>query len=382
MRRVRLRHAVKMFIALPAALAIVGLAATPAGADPGAGHGSGGTVFVTAHGHDSSTCGRPFEPCATIGQGVAHASPGQRVVVLPGTYAGTVTITKRVQLQGINATVDASGADQGIWLQSPNASGSNVSGFTVQNAIGEGILLTAVDHVTVSNNRVTNNDKGAHSNVYGPCADNGPVPGDCGEGIHLQGTTNSQIVANRIDHNVGGILVTDEAGPTSGNLIAWNAVVDNAEDCGITMPSHVPGLGVTHNVIRNNFVARNGGAGVLIATPAPGTAVTDNLVTGNVILDNGEGGVQLHAHAPSQSIDNNTITNNTIGTNNTAGDIDSGDLQTTGVIVFSAVVPVHGLVVQHNMFFNDQIGIWLTAGLDTSGIANNVFVHVGTPIHQ
>jgi nitrous oxidase accessory protein NosD len=370
-------------VALSAVTLIASAVAVPAGADPGHGRGSGGAVYVKSHhGSDSPTCGRPNDPCATIGQGVANASGDQVVVVFPGTYAGTVTITKQVRLEGINATIDASGADQGIWLQGPNASGSDVSGFTVQNAIGEGILLTAVDHVNVHDNRVTNNDQGAHTNAYGPCIDNGAVPGDCGEAIHLQGTTNSQIVSNRVDHNIGGILVTDEAGPTSGNLIAENAVVDNAEDCGITMPSHVPGLGVTHNLVKDNFVARNGGAGVLIATPAPGTAVTDNVVTGNVILDNGEGGVQLHAHAPGQSIDNNTITNNIIGTNNTVGDTDSGDLQTTGIIVFSAVVPVNGLVIQHNAISSDQIGIWLTANVDTSGIANNTFANVGTPIHQ
>ena len=123
------------------------------------------------------------------------------------------------------------------------------------------------------------------------------MPGDCGEAVHLQGTTNSQIVFNRVDHNIGGILVTDESGPTTGNLIASNRVVDNMEDCGITMPSHVPGLGVKNNVVKENFVAGNSGAGVLIATPAPGMAVTGNLVTRNVILNNGEGGIQLHTHA-------------------------------------------------------------------------------------
>jgi nitrous oxidase accessory protein NosD len=264
----------------------------------------------------------------------------------------------------------------------PSASGSTVSGFTVKNAIGEGILLTAVDHVTVSRNRVTNNDKGAHTSVYPPCADNGPVPGDCGEAIHLQGTTNSKIVSNRVDHNIGGVLVTDEAGPTSGNLIAGNMVVDNAEDCGITMPAHVAGLGVTNNTVEGNYIARNGGAGVLIATPGPGMAVTGNLVTRNIIVNNGEGGVQLHAHAPNQSIDDNTITNNLIGTNNTAGDKDSGDLKTSGIIVFSAVVPVQGLVVDHNVIFNDRIGIWLSVSVDASGITHNKFVNVATPVHQ
>jgi nitrous oxidase accessory protein NosD len=255
-------------------------------------------------------------------------------------------------------------------------------GFTVENAIGEGILLTSVNDVTVRDNHVTMNDKGAHTSVYPPCADSGAVPGDCGEAVHLQGTTNSKIVFNRVDHNIGGILVTDESGPTTGNLIASNRVTDNSEDCGITIPSHVPGLGVKNNVVRENYVAGNGGAGVLIATPAPGMAVTGNLVTRNVILNNGEGGIQLHAHAPSQSIDDNTITNNIIGTNNTAGDTDSGDLQTTGVIVFSAVVPVHGLVIQHNAIFNNATGIWLSTGVDTTGITGNVFANVAMHVFQ
>jgi nitrous oxidase accessory protein NosD len=364
--------------AVPAVLAVTGLAASPAGAHAG----GGGAVFVSAHGIDSATCGRIFDPCRTIGQGVTNVSSGGRVTALRGSYAESVTIDKKVTLLGVGATVDASGSDHGIWVMGPSASGSTVSGFTVKNAIGEGILLTAVDHVTVSRNRVTNNDKGAHTSVYPPCADNGPVPGDCGEAIHLQGTTNSKIVSNRVDHNIGGVLVTDEAGPTSGNLIAGNMVVDNAEDCGITMPAHVAGLGVTNNTVEGNYIARNGGAGVLIATPGPGMAVTGNLVTRNIIVNNGEGGVQLHAHAPNQSIDDNTITNNLIGTNNTAGDKDSGDLKTSGIIVFSAVVPVQGLVVDHNVIFNDRIGIWLSVSVDASGITHNKFVNVATPVHQ
>ena len=302
--------------------------------------------------------------------------------MLPGTYHETAMVEKKVTLLGFGATIDAGGRDNGIQLTGGGASGSTVRGFTVENAIGEGILLTSVDDVTVRDNHVTMNDKGAHTSVYPPCADNGPVPGDCGEGVHLQGTTNSRIVFNRVDHNIGGILVTDESGPTTGNLIASNRVVDNMEDCGITMPSHVPGLGVKNNVVKENFVAGNGGAGVLIATPAPGMAVTGNLVTRNIILNNGEGGIQLHAHAPSQSIDDNTITNNVIGTNNTAGDTDSGDLQTTGVIVFSAFVPVHGLVIQRNVIFNNQIGIWLSAGVDPTSITGNVFANVTTHVFQ
>ena len=379
MSRLRLRQAFALSIAIPAAVALGSLSALPASADTAV---ATGTVFVSARGTDSPTCGRPSDTCATIGRGVMNASAGGRVQVLPGTYHETVTVEKQLTLTGFGATVDATGMDNGIHVQGAGASGTTVRGFTVENAIGEGILLTSVNDMTVRDNHVTMNDKGAHTSVYPPCADNGPVPGDCGEAIHLQGTTNSKIVFNRVDHNIGGILVTDESGPTTGNLIASNRVTDNREDCGITMPSHVPGLGVKNNVVRENYVARNGGAGVLIATPAPGMAVTGNLVTRNVILNNGEGGIQLHAHAPSQSIDDNTITNNIIGTNNTAGDTDSGDLQTTGVIVFSAVVPVHGLVIQHNAIFNNQIGIWLSTGVDTTSITGNVFANVATHVFQ
>jgi nitrous oxidase accessory protein NosD len=376
--RVRIRRAMAALFAVPAVIAASAFAAAPAGAVPSGGR----AVFVSPHGADSASCGRIFDTCHTIGQGVTNASPGGRVTVLGGTYAESVTIDKQITLVGEGATIDASGFDNGIHVTGPPASGTTVTGLRVKNAIGEGILLTVVDHVTVSHNRVTGNDKGAHTSTYPPCADNGPVPGDCGEAIHLQGTTNSKIVSNRVDHNIGGVLVTDEAGPTSGNLIARNVVVDNTEDCGITMPAHVAGLGVTNNTVKDNYIARNGGAGVLIATPGPGMAVTGNLVTRNVIVNNGEGGIQLHAHAPDQSIDDNTITNNLIGTNNTAGDTDSGDLKTTGIIVFSAVVPVNGLVIEHNTIFNDRIGIWLSTIVDASGINHNKFINVATPVLQ
>ncbi|MDQ1461760.1 MAG: hypothetical protein QOI08_3244, partial [Actinomycetota bacterium] len=87
-------------------------------------------------------------------------------------------------------------------------------------------------------------------------------------------------------------------------------------------------------------------------------------------------------HMRLQSIDNNTFTNNVIGTNNTTGDFDAGDLQTSGIIVFSAVVPVHGLVIQHNVIFDDAVGIWLSPNVDTTGITDNSFSNVGTPVQQ
>jgi nitrous oxidase accessory protein NosD len=384
--RARLVRMIALVAAVSAMVVLGAFTAIPAGASA---HGShegwaphdSHAVWVARHGADSPSCGAFADPCQTIGQGVSNASPGQTVIVRPGVYAEHVQIEKQVRLEGEHATIDATGFDQGIWVVGPPASGTTISGFTVRGATGEGILLTLVDHVALWNNRVLHNDQGAHTTAYPACEDQGPVPGDCGEAIHLQGVTNSRIVHNRVDHNVGGILITDEAGTTSGNLIASNVVVNNAEDCGITMPSHNPAFSLTDNVIEGNFIAHNGGAGVLLATPAPGMNVHHNLVVGNVIRDNGEGGVQLHAHVDGSTLNDNTIAHNWIGTNNTAGDFDSGDLQTTGIIVFSASGTVSGLSIEHNVISHDEIGIWLSAGLvDTTGISGNHFVHVAMPV--
>ncbi len=318
------------------------LVATPA-------HAVISVVHVSPSGTDSSTCGAAASPCASIGQAVANAAPGATVKVGSGTYHEMVTINKRLKLKGVgSAAIDASNQINGVLVQGPPASGSVVQGLTVENAIGEGILASIVDDVTISGNTVVNNDTGALGvpNSYPPCEGQGAVPGDCGEGLHLQAATNSRVLGNTVTHNVGGILVSDDIAPTHGNLIANNHVLNNLEDCGITMPSHTPGTGVYDNVVRGNTITGNGGAGVLIAASAPGTLAHDNLVVGNSISGNGEGGVQIHAHTPAQNVDNNKIVGNDIGTNNTFGDTDARDGKTTAIIIFSAVVPVNGTVIQ------------------------------------
>src|SRR5512139_1031620 len=108
----RLIGKVAMAAAAPAMIALGVFVASPAGASgPGA-----QAVWVSSHGTDSTSCGSPANPCRTISQGVANASTGQTVVVRPGTYAEHVQIDKQVDLEGHDATIDASGSDQGIWV--------------------------------------------------------------------------------------------------------------------------------------------------------------------------------------------------------------------------------------------------------------------------
>jgi nitrous oxidase accessory protein NosD len=297
-----------------------------------------------------------------------------------------VTIDKRISLRGLHATVDASGRDNGILLHGPGASGSTVRGFTVEHAIGEGILASAVDHVEISWNRLRHNDQGTSvPNSYPECQAQGEIPGDCGEGLHLQATTDSRVVANDVSENAGGILVSDDFAPTHDNLIAFNRVTDNKPDCGITVPAHNPAAGVYDNTITMNWVTGNGEGGVLIAAGVPGSSARDNRVTRNYLAHNGFAGVTLHAHAPGQNLDGNVIDGNLIRTNNVGGDDDAGVTATTGILIFSGspAVSINGTSIRHNLILDNHFGIWLSPGLvSTAGIVDNHFVHVDVPVQQ
>ncbi len=205
-----------------------------------------------------------------------------------------------------------------------------------------------------------------------------PTP-DCGEGVHLMGTSNSQIVANRIKDNSGGVLMTDETGPTDGDIVAHNQVLDNTADCGITLAGHNPAAapggipnpaagGVYDNLIVDNVSAGNGilgqGGGVLLAAGIPigGGAVYDNTVRGNFLKGNGLAGVTVHNHFPGQDLNGNRIVGNRIGTNNLDGDPDFGpvvDPSTTGIFVGTAGNPMT-ITIKHNVIFSNEIGIFLT----------------------
>lgn len=292
----------RLILAIVSALAIVGFGSSVAGATTGG--SSPGTLLVSAtHGSDTNSC-RWFAPCRTIGHTVSVAAPGSSIVVTAGMYAESVTITKKLDLRGLGATVDASGDVNGIAFVGPGTAGSRLSGFTVENAFGEGIHAFQTSHVGISWNHVRHNDLGSGTDVTMECQDQGPVPGDCGEGLHLMSVTDSFVVANRVEGNVGGILVTDEVGPSHGNLIAFNVSQNNNEDCGITLPSHNPNAvsdpsagGVYDNTVIANISSGNGGAGVGMFAPFPGAASYNNKVISNTLTGNGEAGIAIHALA-------------------------------------------------------------------------------------
>jgi hypothetical protein len=366
---------------------------------------------------------------SSIQSAVDAAAPGATVVVCRGSYTEDVIIAKRLTLSGRRgAMVHGSSTANGQCDQlGPHGPGSapclaaitikssrvTVEGLTVTGAIGEGILATgslsggSISHVVISHNRVVGNDRGGipptTSSPYPQCVEVGQIPGDCGEGIHLMGVTDSLVSHNFVSDNTGGVLLTDEFGPTHGNVIEHNVLTRNAYDCGVTAPGHNPFAldqsgkpqpsvaGVYDNVIRYNVITDNGmkgeGAGVLFANAAAGTASYDNLVAHNYIAGNELSGVTMHAHTLQsgqfEDLSGNRILYNTIATNNLGGDPLDGnpsDPSTTGILVFSGSVPVT-VTIAHNRIRSDRYGIWLgVGGHVTAAIHHNVFQLVSTPV--
>lgn len=387
------------------------------GVAPAAASG-GGAMFVSPHGAGGAAgknCGTAA--FSSIAAAVAAAGAGSTIVVCPGTYAEDVIVGKPLTLAGQgNATIDASGLENGIQVV---ASDVTVSGLTIRNANGEGVLVgidsfadigllpasgPVISNVTIDHVKAIDDNKGFN----GTEASNCKYAGDCGGGIHLQVTEHSTVSNSQTSGNADGILLTDDYGPNGYNTIAGNLVTDNTTECGIVLPSHngdalsstgvrQPDLGgVFDNVIRDNVVLRNGtavappefggvggsGGGVGIFGSFPGTAAYDNLVEGNVLEGNGLAGVVMHAHHPGgEDINGNQIIGNTFGTNNVMGDpFDGGvsDFQSTAIAIYS--VPNTTLTITGNTIRSNTVGIFLTDPVTALGLDDNRFENVGTPV--
>jgi Periplasmic copper-binding protein (NosD) len=318
---------------------------------------------VSATGRDAGDC--LSAPCRTIGYAVQQATPGDTVSVDSGTYREAVTVTKRLTLIGHHATVDAAGQSSpanGFLVSGQDAAGTRISGFAVRNAGLEGIFVVKTSNVTIENDTVVGNDAYGRSNPL--CTRH---QSDCGEAIHLQTVTGATVRGNFVRGNLGGILLTDEDGPTHDDTIADNVVVDNAKDCGITLASHwldtisrVPAppevAGVYRNSVVHNSVSGSGGVGIGIFASGPGAAAWGNVVDGNTVRGSAMSGLAIHSHTAAQNVDGNVLRNNVLADNGI--DVENPqDKAPTGISVFSAVVTIHGTIVTGNRISRQHVGI-------------------------
>ena len=333
------------------------------------------TVYVSKHGRG----GNSDRSCATaryrhINQAIAAAPKGGRVIVCGGTYKVQAVVTKSLALIGRHdATINAQG-QKPITKKLPGGSGVvvfgtrnvEVTGFIVENAGFDAILVGRSSRVLVSHNLLKHN-------------------GDVG--VDFNGTSDSLATRNLSEFNKGGgFLIADDLGPTHYDAVTRNAALHNPGGCGVIIAGHST-AGVWGNYVAHNLIAYNGlnrkepGAGVVIATEVKGERVSDNDVADNDIYGNGLAGVTIHSHVPGQRMSGNQIVGNDIGRNNLVGDTIGlappvtahPDKRTTGILVgaSSAIkVWIHGNYIHDNWF-----GIYLN-GRIRGHIFNNRYHRV------
>jgi len=323
---------------------------------------------------------------AKINDAVAAAAVNDTIQVAAGTYKEDVVIGKSLSLVGAGAArtvINAKGLANGVYvdgLDHPGLTNVVVAGFTVSNANFEGILVTNASHATIASNRVVSNDQSLDPTT--PACPGIPSfetaeAFDCGEGVHLSGVHHSTVAGNVVLNNSGGILISDDTGPTHHNLIRRNVVMNNPFDCGITLASHPPASnpatgkpkGVFNNTIADNVSMKNGlaeagaGAGVGIFDSVPGAASYGNVVVGNTLTGNGLPGVAMHSHAPNQNLNDNVVTGNTISGNGADTD-DTATPGPTGINVSNGFggASVSGIVISQNVITNEAVDVAVKTG--------------------
>ena len=361
-----------------------------------------GAVLILAFGptvHAATQCVNPTGSSGcqtTIGKAVSAASPGDTIQVAAGTYKEDVMIGMPLSLVGVGSgttIIDATGLANGIvvdGVDNPGLSGVVITGFTVQNANFQGILVENASNVTIWANQILKNDQALTTSGGTPTCPGLPPTfqknegDDCGEGLHFTGVDHSVVTNNVIENNSGGFLISDDTGPTFDNVVTGNVVSNNVMDCGITIASH-SGKGVYQNTISNNQVVNNGtkgqGAGVGIFAPGPGSQAYSNVVVNNTITNNGLPGVTMHNHAappgaPAVDMNDNIIVGNVISGNGQDTD-DAATPGTAGINIFSKAT-VTGTVISENSISDEHIGVEFNApsgGVQVS--LNNILAPLG-----
>ena len=215
---------------------------------------------------------------ATIQAAVDHASAYDVIQVAAGTYKEYVTIGIPVSIFGAGAEstiVNAANLPHGFFVDGfahPGLAWVNIAGFTVENALFEGILVVSTSHVTIRKNEINDNDTSPgliFTAATTGCPDQpgsgtyeNDETGDCGGALHLVGTSHSIVSDNLMTGNADGVLISDETAESHDNLLIHNTIKDNPLECGIVLASHPPNGHASapfapHFGVNNNTVAEN-----------------------------------------------------------------------------------------------------------------------------
>jgi parallel beta-helix repeat protein len=231
---------------------------------------------------------------------------GQTVLVSPGTYQETVTVSRSgapgapikfvaARPEAVSVTGFPGGGAVGFRVV--GSTYVTIQGFRVRGTGADGIVIRNSFAVVVRGNHVSRAGE--------------PVAGRLATGIRLEGASGSVVAGNTVDHNTNyGIYLT--SGSTR-NRIVGNRVFENARAiqrgaAGIQLLSS-PANTVTGNISHDN---EDSGIGLL-------TGSNDTLICDNVVYGNGDHGIDSYGATGQRIIANTVYKNSAAGINVESG---------------------------------------------------------------
>ncbi|WP_435333275.1 right-handed parallel beta-helix repeat-containing protein [Haloarchaeobius sp. TZWWS8] len=197
----------------------------------GVGTATANPAATTVHvdGSVSAGDGSQSSPFPTIQEGVAHANPGDTVVVAAGTYSGVVSLTEPITLEADghvvhqgqpNVPLDAfeiRSSDVtirgfhfqetyfGIWTDWGSRQNIVVENNSMSDAI-RGFSFSGCRSMTVRNNTFTDCGEGVHFNsVSNGTIEGNEFIGNTHEAVHLRWTQDVTVTRNTIENETVGI---------------------------------------------------------------------------------------------------------------------------------------------------------------------------------
>lgn len=324
----------------------------------------------------------------SIQDAIDSASPGDVIIVGPGTYTEGLVIDKSLTVRssdgaaattidggvtielldsetaifgGDGAGFTVTGADRGIEATVEYWSVLSISGNTF-NAIHDGIFINHVRYfstLTISENVCTGN--GNYGVYIGPD----------GGGVHYH--SSASILHNELTNNGEVGLYWDDTFGNSHGLIQGNTVTGNGT-CGIFLHAveHGSSLDILDNVLSDNEVN-----GVYIDGYEDGC---EGLIQGNTIERNGEDGFYMYSDLSDGSRltvrDNSMVENGGFGFRMdnaqyggylAVSDNEFVDNESGGISLYQVGDGTEGLIDGNSITGNGGYGIYISSGLDYGG---------------